>query len=844
MDDDETETANQAEHTSFSPDTRCYHFASQSLFLSKSGPSHFGLAGGDNRIYLVYEQQSKLEIYNYTTRKENLDQSTENDQLAWEGSVGVQQHQPKEEFILERTVLLHDAVDIGQVVYSSLAPEFFVLLVNGGAHSSGRNNSHLLTTYRLRSLKAYTNYMSTSDTMYNIKVRGSGELATAAMLDTTTFSPFQHPEAKSHLPEHLHSIDSCLNVIDFKHADISTLANYVHICPLSGNLLICTANGTTLLYTFTFCRLKLPQLPSSDKDVNDFVAVDFVLAKSITILDGWTPEVVKLSLNYVAFMSSAHFSLLQIVLDDHDQHDSLTAGDSDHNPKNVKIDLKYLKEAESRETHLIYNRLFDEPVPAEMAYLGFPPRQNGCTSTSDHADTVWGPVGYGLACKFAIYNYSMGNTLDGRSTVTSSTYKLLFCRHLPLPPKTPARLRTKEAKSESSSQARQEQAKGMSNELGRIEARNSLVSESSKNYFMFGFELLPYRQRDGSVFAHALYILSAGRQLDCYLVDLRRDHLRLVPISRLLFEHQPFSSSSPSASSAASKLVKTFPSMSSLASTITSVSTIKNSHTLSVISKASTGRVLDFTANPQEDLVHVLLDSGSLDSYATQIFPFLVSDRFENLYCSRPIASMYRISGNLFLNVIAALSSPRFVYLFSGSADAANFSLGERQREGEQEEGEHTIYYLERPSIDHLQADILSALDDLKSNCDEMTMLGGVEFGGRVNDRHSFHRLYLRVLAIIKFALNYPMRSFDGKKMMPLADEDSTQHSQMINKVAKDKFERDDTKSEDFAAMQCLQALYEKVKAEIAEIIADGASCTDSTCPFSGGQYHKEFLYL
>lgn len=810
MDEDENETAKLAEHSSFSPDTRCYHFASQNLFLSKNGPSHFGLAGGDNRIYLVYEQQSKLEIYNYTTRKD-VDQSTENEELIFE--MPKTQHQQKEEFILERTVLLHDAVDIDQVIYSSIAPEFFVLLINGG----GVNNSHLSTNYRLRSLKAYTNYMNPTKSIDNFKLRGSGELVTA-MMESNTSLPFHKFETKEpHFPDHLHSIDSCLNVIDIKHADISTLANYVHVCPVSGNLLICTANGTTLLYTF--CCFQLSQ-PFSD---NDFVAIDFVLAKSITILDGWTPDVVKLSLNYVAFMSmsSAHFSLLQIVLDDHDQQYNST---TQCHKQQVKEDPKYLpKPGENQQTHLIYNRLFDEPVSAEMAYLGFPPRQNGCAFTSEHADTVWGPVGYKLGCKFAIYNYSNGNTSDGKTTITSSTYKLLFCRHLPLPPKT--KHRSKGAKSENNNQTQPKQAKAVPNELRRIEAKNSLVSEVD-NYFMFGFELLPYQDRGGAVFAHALYILSAGRQLDCYLIDLRRDSLRLVPISRLTFETQPISSPSPSTS--ASKLVKTFPSMSSLASTMTSISTIKNNHNILAISKTSTGRIIDFTANPQEDLVHVLLDSGSLDSYATQIFPFLVSDRFENLYCSRPIASMYRISANLFLNIIAAFSSPRFVYLLSGSAEST-LDLTSKQQQ-------HTIYYLQRPSIDHLQADILSALDDLKSNSDEMSTMG-VEFGGvgRVNDRHSFHRLYLRVLAIIKFAIDYPMRS-------QVPSGYNSQSSAITKEVTNLKVEADDTKSEDFAAMQCLQALYEKVKTEIAEIKAEGATCTDPTCPFSDGLYQKEFL--
>ncbi len=887
----------QAEHSSFSADTRCYHFASQSLFLSNGGPSHFGLVGGpdDDRIYLVYEQQAKLEIFRYM-KKQQQQQSKETEEESVDENGG---HllEDREQFRLERTVPLYqDAVDIGQVVYSHLAPEFFVLLAKGGpvGVNGSSQEQQPQQRYCMRSLKVYTNYMdnvdsspctttaaaaeedttTTTTTTTSVKLRGSGELLAALSANSDSSSS----SAEDIFPPHLTNLSNYLNLIDLKHADISTLAHHVALCPVAGHLLISTANGSMLLYRRH--RLRAPQ--SSEPS---FVTLDFLLIKSITILDSWTPEVVRLSLDYVAFMCPTHFSLIQIVLDSEQKKKkrgkkNLKSDPPSHAVAHLNGSGKSGKSGSGTQqqlppnAHLIYNRLFDEPAPAEVTALLQTPQPsrfggpggggngNGhmFAGAPDHADTVWGPVGYGLGCKFAIYDYTTdhrsGKTTTTTTTTSSSTYRLLFCRHLSLPPRqqpSAARglLRTKGTRENGN--YHQQQPKAVPNELRRIAAKNSLVviteqQCSESNFFLYGFELVPYRDRAGRVFAHALYILSAGQQqLDCYLVDLRRDHLRLVPISRLSFGPQPFppppplpqSTSTPPPSSSSWKLVKTFPSMTSLASTtLTAGSTIKNlNHTISAVSATSTARVLDFTVNPQEDLVHVLLDSGYLDSYATQIFPFLVSDQqtVENLYCSRPIAPMYRISGNLFLNVIAALSSPRFVYLLSGAVESgSSFSssslssdnFGDHKgKEQQQTARRHTIYYLERPSIDHLQADILSALDDLKSNSDELAALMGGVTGAAfrsVHDRHSFHRLYCRVLAIIKFALNYPMRSIAAKE----EEEEEEEEEKIITT-------KSDEKPEDIAAMQCLQALYEKVEAEIAEIIAEGASCTDPNCLFA-----------
>ncbi|KAH9410088.1 hypothetical protein TYRP_009841 [Tyrophagus putrescentiae] len=848
----------QAEHSSFSADTRCYHFASQSLFLSNGGPSHFGLVGGpdDDRIYLVYEQQAKLEIFRYM-KKQQQQQSKETEEEFVDEN-GDHLLEDREQFRLERTVPLYqDAVDIGQVVYSHLAPEFFVLLAKGGPVNVNGSSQEQQPQQRycMRSLKVYTNYMdnvdsspctaaaaaeedtTTTTTTTSVKLRGSGELLAALSANSDSSSS----SSDISFPPHLTNLSNYLNLIDLKHADISTLAHHVALCPVAGHLLISTANGSMLLYRRH--RLRAPQ--SSEPN---FVTLDFLLIKSITILDSWTPEVVRLSLDYVAFMCPTHFSLIQIVLDSKQKKKkrgkkNLKSDPPSHAVAHLNGSGKSGKSGSGTRrqlpphAHLIYNRLFDEPAPAEVtAFLQTP-------QPSRFGGPGGGGVGYGLGCKFAIYDY----TTDHRSrktttttTTSSSTYRLLFCRHLSLPPRqqpSAARglLRTKGTRENGN--YHQQQPKAVPNELRRIAAKNSLVviSEqqcSESNFFLYGFELVPYRDRAGRVFAHALYILSAGQQqLDCYLVDLRRDHLRLVPISRLSFGPQPFppppplpqsTSTPPPPSSSSWKLVKTFPSMTSLASTtLTAGSTIKNlNHTISAVSATSTARVLDFTVNPQEDLVHVLLDSGYLDSYATQIFPFLVSDQqtVENLYCSRPIAPMYRISGNLFLNVIAALSSPRFVYLLSGaveggsSSSSDNFGDHHKGKEQQQTARRHTIYYLERPSIDHLQADILSALDDLKSSSDELAALMGGVTGAAfrsVHDRHSFHRLYCRVLAIIKFALNYPMRSIAAKE--------------------EEEEEEEEEKEEEI----CLQALYEKVEAEIAEIIAEGASCTDPNCLFA-----------
>ena len=875
----------QAEHSSFSADTRCYHFASQSLFLSNGGPSHFGLVGGpdDDRIYLVYEQQAKLEIFRYM-KKQQQQQSKETEEEFVDEN-GDHLLEDREQFRLERTVPLYqDAVDIGQVVYSHLAPEFFVLLAKGGpvGVNGSSQEQQPQQRYCMRSLKVYTNYMdnvdsspctttaaaeedtTTTTTTTSVKLRGSGELLTALSANSDSSSS---PEDIS-FPPHLTNLNSALNLIDLKHADISTLAHHVALCPVAGHLLISTANGSMLLYRRH--RLRAPQ--SSD---TSFVTLDFLLIKSITILDSWTPEVVRLSLDYVAFMCPTHFSLIQIVLDSEKKKKGKNKLKSDTISHAAHLNGSGKNGNGTQQipphAHLIYNRLFDEPAPTEMTALFQTPQTlqssrfggpggggngNGhmFAEAPDHADTVWGPVGYGLGCKFAIYDYTTDQQ-SGKTTIntTSSTYRLLFCRHFSLPPRqqpSAARglLRTKGIRENGNYHHHQQQPKAVPNELRRIAAKNSLVLTeqqcSDSNFFLYGFELVPYRDRAGRVFAHALYILSAGQQqLDCYLVDLRRDHLRLVPISRLSFGPQPFPPPPPPLQSTSTppnsswKLVKTFPSMTSLASTtLTAGSTIKNlSHTISAVSATSTARVLDFTVNPQEDLVHVLLDSGYLDSYATQIFPFLVSDQqtVENLYCSRPIAPMYRISGNLFLNVIAALSSPRFVYLLSGaveggsSSSSDNFGDHHKGKEQQQTARRHTIYYLERPSIDHLQADILSALDDLKSSSDELAaLMGGVTGAGfrSVHDRHSFHRLYCRVLAIIKFALNYPMRSIAAKEKEE--EEIVTTNDEKVDEL-------NDKKPEDISAMQCLQALYEKVKAEIAEIIAEGASCTDPNCLFA-----------
>ena len=661
-------------------EARCYHFASQNVFLSNIGPSHFGVAGPD-RIFLVFELAGKLEIYKFIPEQSQQFNHCEYDENGEEiEKEHVEEKNQKDEFVLERSIQIQD-VDIVQVVHCQIIPEYFVFMIN-----------NRLT--RLRSVRAYTNYMidTKPELLFKIKLRLNGEL-----IRTLT------SQTDDEVPSHLANVDTALNIIEFQHTDIGALANYIHCCPVLGNLVISIANGTTLLYRYTRCIL-----PSN----KCHVAIDFILIKTITVLgECWIPQMVKLSLNYVALMSQSHFSLIQI---------EFTDDESEYENGHHRLEYKYdPKFRSSDECHLIYNRLFDEFIPQDNIF-GI-----GKNRQQSHADTVWGPVSDELSCKFAVYDQHNAQT-------KASSYQLLLCRMLSLP-------KQKRTKSNSTSDP-----KFFPNNLTTLRAKNSICTDQMTNslsdskLYLFGFDLLPYRDRYGVIFAHALYLLWAN-QLTCYLIDLRRDKLKLVPISQLnLTETSPTSHS------------------------------IVDSHLSNVL-------IRDFSASPQEDLVHVLTD-GSFDTYSTQFFPFLVSQEPQNMYNSRPLAELYQISSHIFFNVIASLSSPEFVFLVSA-----------------EESGRHTIYNLHRPSVDHLQADILSKIDDIKSESETP------------HNKHSLHRMYIQLLSFTKFISLFPTRS------LSFGGSDSSGSG---------------------SRLQRLEQFYTKIHAEMEDIIRQRPLCNYPKCSF------------
>src|SRR5699024_4021513 len=101
-----------------------------------------------------------------------------------------------------------------------------------------------------------------------------------------------------------------------------------------------------------------------------FRALDFVLARSVSLLEGWTPQLVKLSLNYLALMCPTHFSLLQIDFDyDAEEDDDCSCHHHHHHHHHGRLYAKNGQFNHQQQTtpHLIYNRLFDEPPPPESA---------------------------------------------------------------------------------------------------------------------------------------------------------------------------------------------------------------------------------------------------------------------------------------------------------------------------------------------------------------------------------------------------------------------------------------------------------------------------------------------
>lgn len=675
----------------FSPDTRCYHFASQNVFLSDTQPSHFGMAGPD-RIYLIYETMGKMEIYKFISQEDRQVRRQEREYHgdSSEAEPDLSAGDEKESFVLERCIKLQNT-SILQVMYCYLAPEYFVFLsVDSLTH--------------LRTVRAYTNFTSLSEKA-SVVFRQAAELARA--LDS--------PENSNHnVPLYLEPLDDALHLIDFKHADLGTLANYLSCCQVSGNFLLSLANGTTLMYQVK--HLILPAKPQSSP-------IDFLLLKSISVLDGWIPEVVKLSLNYVALMSQTHFSLLKIVFQDPDEYKD------GHHLLEVRHDPKYRV---SEEIHLVYNRLFDEPISQESMFTA---HEN--VYRNSHADTVWGPVKGPVSCKFAVYEHEV----DGQ-TAQQSPYTLLFCRQF----KIPKRKRT--GKSHPNLETRI-----CPIDLQTIQGKETLCAEQEQaaidspdlKVYLFGCELLPLRNREGNIFAHTLYILWMNR-IDVYVIDLRRDKLQLVPISRLDLTSPPLCDDALNG----------------------------GTHPFA----PNTMNIRHFSANPQEDLLHILIND-TVETYSTELFPFLVSEEPETLCVSRPIVDMYQLSRSLFLNLISSLSSPEFLFLLSG-----------------EESGRHTVYILGRPtSSDHMQADILSGLEEIRCNSENDE-----------KSNHSFHILYCRLLASIKFACLYPMRSISP-------GECSSEFSP--------------------TRMQCLENLYKKIKGEIEAIIEERPTCHQPFCPFA-----------
>ena len=255
---------------------------------------------------------------------------------------------------------------------------------------------------------------------------------------------------------------------------------------------------------------------------------------------------------------------------------------------------------------IIFNRLFDQRLDPRL----------------QHAECVWGPVQRDLCCQFSSFDHI---------TCRAMPCNVIFCQYL-----------------QSIYPAKCHPTDKSQNYLHKQSKLNVMSYKDG----LFAVQLCPFKHSNDSVYAVSVYVLW-DNTVNCFVVDLRRDALCLVPISKLNIS-------------------------------------LNGDH----YRPSHKACIKEFSASVRDDLLHVYLDC-SLETYITHVHSYLLGDSMQQVAnCKRPFQPMMRISSNKFFNVISMFTNVNLLFMVCNS-----------------DERKYTIYCLTRASISQMLEDLSEQIE-------------------------------------------------------------------------------------------------------------------------------------
>lgn len=350
------------------------------------------------------------------------------------------------------------------------------------------------------------------------------------------------------------------NIIEFQYLNqlpFNTNAIDISSCGLTGNFAILLDIQLIIIYKLEECDISI-----KNQIIN---TIDFNLAKIVEI--SWQPSQIGLLYNYLSLMSMEHISLIHLSINKDGQWYPTVQMQQNHSSTlNDSINFK----------EIIYPGLFN--------------------TISRGKHTIYGPVEK-IGCNFMVKNEQNMN----------EKYELIFCHELNSLNVWP---------DESYCLIDNNNMFNKNSENRKINLIMSSIDIHSKSqkYQQFHFQFLSTNDslnEDKKLMAIVLTILY-NNEITMYAIDLRKDYLHLLPVSKLIIQPGFF---------------------------------IKN-----------------ISVNIENGLLH-LVNGEYIETYVTHINQFLATDCSEQCAYKLKPKTMFKISSHIFFNIIHLFSSNNYMYL-------------------------------------------------------------------------------------------------------------------------------------------------------------------------------------